>query len=282
MPIHFELGNATLLAYGHEFRGPLIAFAVALALALAGRFLRIGLVAAAAGGAGVLAGWYAISGRLWVTSPHLSVDDLTPLAGAMLLIGLLCARLGPGRGASIGMLLAAAFAGWWLSGAPMHLAGLRADWPIALGVAAAVLLFARLLAASMLEPLRLALAGLTMAASLHVVAAPPVWALLALVPALAAVAMLALPAMPGPVALPVAADTAAVGSLAVIAIGRFRRLGVGSIDVAALSPLLALWLVPHVAARLRVAGRAAPVVACVVAGAIAVAAAWGAHRALPR
>ncbi len=186
-------------------------------------------MAAAAGGAGVIAGWYAISGRLWVTPPHLSVDDLTPLAAAMLLIGLLCARLGPGRGASVGMLLAAAFAGWWLSGAPMHLAGLRADWPIALGVAVAVLLFARALAASMLEPLRLALAGLTMAASLHVVAAPPVWALLALVPALAALAMLALPAMPGPVALPVAADIAAVGSLAVIAIGRFTRLR-GGID----------------------------------------------------
>ena len=60
----------THLAQWQQFHGPLIAFAVALGLALAGRFLRVGLLAAAAGGAGVVAGWYAVTGRLWALPPR--------------------------------------------------------------------------------------------------------------------------------------------------------------------------------------------------------------------
>ena len=81
------------------------------------------------------------------------------------------------------MLLAALAAGWLLSGAPRHLAALRASWPIGLGVALAVLLFACDPGRQALDPLRLALAGLTLAAALHVAGAPPVWTQLALVPA---------------------------------------------------------------------------------------------------
>ena len=86
----------THIAHWQQYRGPLIGFAVALGLALAGRFLRVGLLAAAAGGAGVLAGWYAITGRLWVVGPPVSVDALTALAAVALLFGLLCAWRGPG------------------------------------------------------------------------------------------------------------------------------------------------------------------------------------------
>ena len=68
------------IAQWQQFHGPLIAFAVALGRALAGRFLRIGSLAAAAGGAGVVAGWYAVAGRLWTTSPLPSVEALTELA----------------------------------------------------------------------------------------------------------------------------------------------------------------------------------------------------------
>ena len=85
------------IAQWQQFHGPLIAFAVALGLALAGRFLRIGSLAAAAGGAGVVAGWYAVAGRLWTTSPLPSVEALTELAIVLLLISLLCNWLGPGR-----------------------------------------------------------------------------------------------------------------------------------------------------------------------------------------
>ena len=158
----------THLAQWQQFHGPLIAFAVALGLALAGRFLRVGLLAAAAGGAGVVAGGtWSPAGSGWL-SPTASVDALTGLAAIALLIGMLCAWLGPGRLAWIGMLLAALAAGWLLSGAPRHPAALRASWPIGLGVALAVLLFARALAGQALDRLRLALAGLTLAAALHV------------------------------------------------------------------------------------------------------------------
>ncbi len=280
MPIHIDWDRADLPAVWHDFRGPLIGLAVALGLAFAGRFMRSGLLAAAAGGAGVVAGWYAISGRLWATSPRLSVDHLTLVAAVVLVIGLLSAWLGRNRGALLGLLLAAAFTGWWLCGAPRRQPDLLQAWPIGLGVAVAVLLYARGLATDALDPLRLALTGLTMAASFHVVALPPIWMLLALVPALASLALFALPAMPGLVALPIAADIAAVGSLAVIAFGRLPHLRVGPVDIAAVAPLLALWLAPYLASRLRFAGRAAAASASVLAALVATGIAWIALRTL--
>jgi hypothetical protein len=272
----------THLAQWQPFHGPLIAFAVALGLALAGRFLRVGLLAAAAGGTGVVAGWYVVTGRLWALPPATSVAELTSLAAIVLLIGLLCTWLGPARPAWIGMLLAALTAGWLLSGAPRHLAALRATWPIGLGVALAVLLFARTLADREIDPLRLALAGLTLAAALHVAGTPPVWTQLALVPGLAALAMLALPPMPGLAALPVAVDVAALGCLAAINLGRMPRLGFSPVDAAALSPLLAVWLQPRTAERLHRFGRAALLFGCLLAGAIAIGCVWLARQVLNR
>lgn len=266
-----------LVADWHEFRGPLVGFGVALVLAMLGRFLRIGLVAAAAGGAGILAGWFAITGQLWVVTPRLSIDDLMLVAVVTLAIGLVSARVGTGRVAALGVLLAALFVGWLLSGRPRHVAQLRELWPQAIAVTAVALLVGHTLTNRPLEPLRLALVGLTLAASLDVVAVPPIWINLSLVPGLVALALLALPPMPGPVALPVAIDTAAVGSLIVIALGRLPHLAVGRIDIAALSPLLALWLLPFVAARLRITGRAAPLASCLLAGGIAVCATWATH-----
>lgn len=266
-----------LVADWHEFRGPLVGFGVALVLAMLGRFLRIGLVAAAAGGAGILAGWFAITGQLWVVTPRLSIDDLMLVAVVTLAIGLVSARVGTGRVAALGVLLAALFVGWLLSGRPRHVAQLRELWPQAIAVTAVALLVGHTLTNRPLEPLRLALVGLTLAASLDVVAVPPIWINLSLVPGLVALALLALPPMPGPVALPVAIDTAAVGSLIVIALGRLPHLAVGRIDIAALSPLLALWLLPFVAARLRITGRAAPLASSLLAGGIAVCATWATH-----
>jgi hypothetical protein len=274
MPTHF--------AQWQQFHGPLIAFAVALGLALVGRFLRIGLLGAMAGGAGVVAGWYAMTGRLWVISPQPPADDLTALAAIALIIGLLCTWLGPGRQDWIGALLAALAAGWVLTGAPQHLAGLRANWLVGLGVAVAVLLFARVLTTRAVEPLRLALAGLTLAAALHVAGTSPMWTHLALVPGLVALAMFAVPPTPGLAALPVAVAVAALGCVAVISLGRLPRLGFASVDAAALSPLLAVWLQPHAVERLRRVGRAAPLAGCLLAGAIAVGCVWLARLLLNR
>jgi hypothetical protein len=282
MSIHIDWDRLGLATIPHDFRGPLIGFAVALALAFVARFVRSGLLAAAAGGAGVVAGWYAITGRVWVTSPRPFVDHLPLVAAAALVIGVLCAWLGRSRGALLGLILTAAFAAWWLCGAPHNRPDLLQAWPIGLGVGTAVVLYARSLATDAPDPLRLALTGLTMAAAFHVVMLPPIWIQLALVPALASLALFALPAVPGLAALPIATDIAAVGSLAVIAFGRLPRLRVGAVDIATVAPLLALWLAPHLTGRLRFADRAATVSASVLAALIATGAAWIAMHSLGR
>ncbi len=274
MPIHF--------ADGQHFHGPLIAFGVALGLAALGRFLRIGMLVAAAGGAGVLAGWYWLTGRFWAFPPPVSVDGLTGLAAVMLLIGLLCALRGQDRLALAAVPLAALLAGWFLTGAPHNLPVLRANWPTALGVVVAAMVFARVLTDRTLDPMRLALAGLTLAAALHIAGTPPIWIQLALVPGVAALAMFALPAAPGLVALPVAVDIAALACLSVIALGRLSRLGFTPVDAAALSPLLALWLMPRAVERMGRAGRAAPLAGSLLAGAIAVACVWAFRQLLHR
>jgi hypothetical protein len=265
------------MQYWHQFHAPLLALGVALALALSGRFLRVSLLAAAAAGMGVLVGWYLITGALWVTTPRLSIDDLVQIAAVALVVGIGTTRTGPGTIAILGALAAALFAGWWLAGAPRHLAGLRANWPIALGTAAATLVFIRALATGALQPLNVAMAALTLAASLYLVAAPFVWLQLALVPSLAALVLFALPSMPAQAALPLAADIAAIDCLAVVTLGRLPHLGVSPIDVAAASPLLALWLVPRMAPRLGFAGQATPLAACLLSGGIAAAIAWASH-----
>ena len=258
----------------HSFHAPLLAFAVALALAGAARFLRVGFLAAAAGGAGVLAGWYAITGVLWVATPRISIDDLTQIAAAALLIGLAVGRLAEGTAGTVGGLVAALFTGWWLMGAPRQLAVLRAGWPVGLGTALATLLLIRLLTTGAQQPLSALLAGLTLAASLYVAGVQPVWLQLALVPTLAALAMCLLPPMTGLAALPVAADIAALSCLVVLAVGRLPRLGIAAIDVAAASPFLALWLVPRATQRFGFAGRAAPLAAGVLSGAVSVGLTW--------
>src|ERR1700692_4773999 len=103
MPVHITWTGVGLFHQWHPFRGPLIGFATALALALLGRILRVQLLAVAAGGVGVIAGWYAITGSLWVTPPPVTVDVLTGIAAAALLIGLVAVRLGPASGAMAGL-----------------------------------------------------------------------------------------------------------------------------------------------------------------------------------
>lgn len=165
-------------------------------------------------------------------------------------------------------------------GAPRHLAGLRAGWPVGLGTMLATLLLIRLSSTGAQQPLLALLTGLTLAASLYVAGAPPVWWQLALVPALAALAMCVLPAMTGPAARPVAADIAALSCLVVLAVGRLPRLGIAALDIAAASPFLALWLAPRVTQRFGFAGHAAPLASGVLSGAVSVGLTWATRAVL--
>jgi hypothetical protein len=282
MPIHIDWNRVGLSVIPHDYRGLLVGFVIALGLAFTARFMRSGWLAGAAGGAGVAAGWYAISGRLWVSSPRASVDHLTIVAVVAVVIVVLCVLLGRNRGAPVSLILAAAFTGWWLCGTPRNQADLLQAWPVGLGVGVAVLLYARGLASNALDPLRLGLTGLMMAVSFHLVILPPAWFQLALMPALAALALFALPTTPALAALPIATDIAAVGSLAVIEYGRLPHLRAGPVDVAAVAPLLALWVAPRLTGRLRFAGRAATTSASVLAAMIAIGAVWIAMRVLGR
>ncbi len=263
-----------------ESHGPLIAFGVTLVVAFAGRYLRLAVLSPAAGGAGVAAGWFAIIGRTWALQPGPSIGVLPLIAGAMLVLGVLWAWFGR-QSAAIALVIAAVAIGWWLSGAPLHQAALRSSWPLGLAIAVIVFLFARSLTGNALDPWRLALAGLTLAGSLHVVPAPPIWSELALAAGLASLALVVLPSTAGFVALPVAVDTAALASAAVLLLGRLPRLGIGPVDLAALSPLLAIWLAPQAAAKLRFVGRAGPATGYLIAGALAVGCVWAGSRLLP-
>jgi len=278
MLTHTVFGRGEFLAYGQEFHGPLIALGVAMALAVAGRLLKAGFLAAASGGAGVVAGWYVLSSMPFAWVPRLLSDRLSVVAAGALLIALTAARFALNRGPWPPLLLTALGCGWWLSGAPQTHAALLADWPVGAGVALAVVAVGWLCAEPIADPLRPALAAFTLAASLHVVGASWSWTVMALVPACASLAMLAAPRMPSLVLLPLAADTAAVGSATDLTVGRFARGELRAVDAAVLSPLLALWLAPKLLGRLRLAGRAGPLLALLVAGGVAVGVAWGTLR----
>jgi hypothetical protein len=270
----------TVLAAWRQFHGPLTAIAVTLALAGIGRFLRIELLCSAAGGVGVVAGWYVVTNRFWVSSPLPSVPALPGFATLTLVIALLCSWLASSRRRLVAMLFTALASGWFLAGAPRDGAALRASWPIAVAGILGVLLFVRILTDRAVVPLYLGLAGLTLAAGLHIAGASPFWTQLALVPGVAAFAMLILPSTDAQTALPVIVGTAVLAALAALATGRLSRLAFAPTDAAALSPLLAIWLAPRAAERMRSAGRAAPLASSLIAGVIAVGCVWLARRLL--
>lgn len=278
MLTHTVFGRGEFLAYGREFHGPLVALVVALLLALAGRFMKSGLVAAASGGAGVLAGWYTMMNPTFALSPRLLSDRLPVLAAGVLIAGLLAVRFALSRGLWPPLVVVGLGCGWWLAGGPRSQSELQAVWPVIAAVALAVVAVGWLSNGPTDDPLCPALAAFTLAAALHTVGAPRLWMMVALVPACASLAVLAAPRMPGVALLPLAADAAAAGSATDLAVGRLARGEVRAVDIAVLSPLLALWLAPRLSGRLRTAGSVAPLLAALIAGAASVGLAWGIWR----
>jgi hypothetical protein len=275
MLTHTVFRRGEFLSLAQEFHGPLVALGISLLLVVAGRIFKTGLLDAAAAGAGVIAGWFVMNHEPLTITPRLLSDRLTLLAAGTLAAALVAIRLAANRGVWPPLLVIAAGCGWWLAGAPHTRPELLAVWPVAVSVAVAVVAVGWLCAGAETDPLRPALAAFTLAAALHIAG---VSFTLALVPALASLPLLAAPRMSSLVLLPLAADTAAAGSVMELSIGRLARGEVRTVDIAVLSPILALWLAPKLTGRVRAAGRLAPLVAALAAGAIAVGVVWAAMR----
>jgi hypothetical protein len=276
--MHANFGRGELLFLAQEFRGPLIAFGVALVLAVAGRVMRWPLAAAAAGGLGVAAGWYSMSLAPFSLEPRLLADRLFVIGLGITVVSLVAGRIAGSRAVVLALLVSALGCGWWLAGGPRSRADFLFVWPVALSLAAAVIVTWLLIRRGMEGPFGTALAGCALAACLHIAGAPWVWVLLALVPGLASLGAVAAPRLAGLGVLPLAADAAAAAGAAVLAAGRLTRGHVGPVDVAALAPLAALWLAPRATRALRGFGQAAPVLGAIIGFAVALAIAWMARR----
>jgi len=279
MLIHDGGVSGEVLRLWRAFHAPLVALAVSAAFAVAARLFRAELLAVAAAGAGVAAGWYVVGDPSFAAGPaflgtRAGAHRLALLAGLVLVLTVVAIRFAARRGFWPPLLLAAVAGGWWLTGGRLSRPAAPEAWLPALVVVLLVLVMGRLILAFPNERLRPVMASCTLAVALHVIGAPWAWTLLALTPGFAALPLLASAGASGVAPLAPAADLAFVASGVMLAVGRLPRGGVAAGDIAALSPILSLWLLPHLPARLRAAGRAAPLAVALVAGGVGVAAAW--------
>ena len=272
-------GRGDLLAIWRDFHGPLVALLVSLVCVLAARTLRSALLATLSGGAGVLAGWWSMSAAPFVLSPRPVAERLPLLEVATMVIVLAAGYLAPRRGIWPPIVIIALASCWWLAGGPRTEVDVLTVWPVMLGIACAFMVTVRLVVGSTIaDPLRPILAATTLAGSFHVVGAPWLWTLLALVPAGAAIPIIAIPKIPGILLLPLATAVAGVGSGAVLTGGRLPHGVIKATDLAVFAPLLAVWLAPHLTARLRAAGWLVPFLGIILSGLIAIAVTWGSLR----
>ena len=174
-----------------------------------------------------------------------------------------------------GVVLAVA-AGWWLAGAPRGHAEAGLLLAEMACLALAVLLVLWLLRTSS-GPWAASAAALALWGALLAIGAPAGWDGLALVLLAASVGQVAAPQGAAVVRLPMAAGLAGMAGLSVLVLGRLGRGGVSRVDLVALAPVLAIWALPRLAARLPWAGG---VVAALAASALAAGVVWGAGRIL--
>ena len=264
-----------LLQVWQAGRAPIVAAGVALAAWLLGRLLRLGWLQAAAAGLGLAAGW-ALGFGPPALAPRLPAERLPVLAASALATGLAVDL--SGRPIGLAGLAFSLLAGWWLAGAPRSEAEAAIVLPVMASLCLAMLLALRLLRAPS-GPWSTPAAALALWAALGVAGAPALWTGVALVPVAAALGQVAAPRGAAAVRLPMAAGLAGVAGLAVLVLGRFGRSGLSRFDLAALAPLLAVWAVRRLAARLPWAGGlAAGLAGAVLAVALIAAASWAAVR----
>jgi hypothetical protein len=273
-----------LLHFWHEVwpagRAPILAAVAALAALLAGRLLRLPLLQAAASGLALAVGWIVALGGVAVT-PRLPAERLPALALAGLGAGV-AADLWR-RGGLVAAMLALV-AGWWVAGAPRSEAETAAVLPHMACVVLAVLLAVRLLAAPA-SPWVIPAAALALWGALLAAGAPLPWTSLALVLLAATLGQVSGGQVSGgqasgprgawAVRLPMAAALAGLAALVVLVPGRALHGGVMRVDLAALAPVVAVWLAPRLMSRVRWGGG---MLAALLAAAVAVALAWGAGR----
>lgn len=263
-----QIASGDWLALWQVFRAPLLGGALALVLALLGRWRRIAVLLVAAGAAGVFTGWLLLgsgAAALFSAGPRDLVNRLPVLAAGAGALAILTSWLAPQRGRLPCLVLLAMASGWWLGGGPRSVAALTQVAVLAAGLVAWHGLAAWQLSRG--TPGRLVLAAWTFAMALWVCRAPSAWLLLALTPALASVAILLVPAAEL-MLLPLAIDLAAVMAATLLGAGKLPR-GLGTVDVAVAAPVLAVLLAP----RLRIS----PILAGPVAAAAAVALVWLAY-----
>ncbi len=256
MPSHFAWLRAIPPQLGRDWRAVLVAALVALAIVLLGRMLRLRRLEQAASGLGLAAGWSVLVGAslLARTLPGrlpalaLLIEVLTGLGASPVLARLRAPML----------VVAALISGWWLLGASVG----AAQAPPGIAVITATTSAASLALAET-DSWRVATASVALAAALHALAAPPLWPLLALVPAGAVLGGLAAPGR----ALanwPPAAGIGAVAGAASVFAGRWTHGRAGPVDAAILAPLASAWLASRLAPRLRRTGGLAPVLAALL------------------
>lgn len=235
-----------LLAWQQE-RAAIVAAGVALAAWLLGRLLSAPRLQAAAAGLGLCAGWGLALGGATLT-PHLPAERLPVLAVAAVAAGLAADLFG--RAAWLAGFVLAVASGWWLAGAPRNSVEAGLVLPQMAGSALAVLLTLRLLRAPA-SPWTATAAALALWGALAATGTPALWSGLALALLAASLGQVAAPPATSVGRLPMAAGLA---GLAVLVLGRFGQGGMSRIDLVALAPLLAMWAMPRLTARLPWAG----------------------------
>lgn len=245
-----------------EWRCGLIALGVALAVAMLARLLGHRRVAALACGVGLAAGW------AWLARLPAWPRSIPERLPEMAIIATLPAWLGGmrllQRARPFALVAVAALCGWWLAGAPHDLPQLR-EAALPTGVLAGWIgLF--MLALADADSWRAAAAAAALWAALAAIGSAPLWTVIALAPAAAALGALAAPPSAGITIPAVAGIGAAVGG-SMLGTGLLRRGHVGAVDLVALAPLAVVWLGPKLLPRLRSLGAAAPAAAALLAGA---------------